>query len=147
MDDGPQDISPVIPSELVEKTSKLVTLKPHLPSTEINSLVKKINNLLNKSIENELMFAGFVKEGALSEDGTVSNTAIAVHRSRKDSIAELVKVKMMLEGIATENSTVTHRFDTNGLVEALREARRGRAGRPVSLEAGDPRYGRENRDV
>lgn len=122
-----------VPSELVKNTGELSILKPHLPSTKINILVKKIDNLLDEYIDNELMFAKLVKDGAVYKNAAgencISDTAIAVHRARKDSVSELVKVKMTLEGIATEHKSVVHRFDVNGLLEALRSARVGKVGR------------------
>lgn len=133
----PSNSAVIVPSELVESTNELVALNPRLPtnkqisSKSLQPLINKIDKLLDKYIANELMFADFVKGGAVGNDGLISDTAIAVHRARKDSIAELIKVKMNLEGIATEHKSVVHRFDVNGLLEALREARDGKTFRRV----------------
>lgn len=78
----------------------------NLLSAETKSLVKKVDDLLDKYIENELMFAKFVKDGSLDEDGIVSDVAIAVHRARKDSISDLVKIRELLDGKPTERVSV-----------------------------------------
>ena len=91
-----------IKSELVEKTEKLVESSSVM---EKETLIAQINKLLNISIENELMFSEIIRDGAVykNSDGedTVSNTAIALHSKRKDSISDLVKIKQLLDGLPT----------------------------------------------
>lgn len=125
------------PSELIEATDKLINKVPSvIPSKMpvlqggIKPLINKIDELLRLRIKNELRVLKAIDEGFLingTED--ISPAAMAMHKSAKDSISELVKVKMNLEGIATETKSVVHRFDVNGLLEALRSARVGKVGR------------------
>lgn len=124
------------PSELVERTNELAAInldlpsESRLPSKSLQPLISKIDKLLSLRIKNELRVLELIDGSLVSDDGmTISDKAVALHKSSKDSISELVKVKMTLEGLSTENKSVTHRFDTNGLLEALREARGGRVAR------------------
>lgn len=125
-----QDLS-YVSSELVEKTDELIVLNPNLPPNTLKPLINKIDKLLFLRLKNELRILELIDTGLIHDDGTVSDKAVALHKSSKDSISELVKVKLNLEGIATETSSVVHRFDVNGLLEALREARGGRVARDV----------------
>lgn len=116
-----------VSSELVSSVERL----PTVPTSDLKPLIKKINKLLDAYINNELMFASFVETGAVGSDGVVSDVAIQVHKGRKDSISELVKVKMTLEGMAVERKDVVHTFDVGGLLEAIRGVRASRINREV----------------
>ena len=89
---------------LVDESEKLSNGKDN------TAIIKKINTILDIYISNELMFANFVRDGAVYKDDSgedvISDKAIALHKARKDSISDLVKVKLNLQGIATEGAGV-----------------------------------------
>lgn len=137
MEDRLSSESTIHSSELVESTGELAALSSCLPSSQqvtsksLQPLINKIDKLLSLRIKNEIRVLEAIDSGFLHDDGTVSDKAVSLHKSSKDSISELVKVKLNLEGIATEYKSVVHRFDVNGLLEALRAARGGRVARNV----------------
>lgn len=68
-------------------------------------LVQKIDHILSLRLENELMITNLLKVGVQHDQlGVV--TAAQINNKSKDSISELVKVKQLLEGSATERLDV-----------------------------------------
>ena len=111
-----------IKSKLVEKTNKLVESSSVV---EKKILIGQISKLLNLSIENELMFSRLVKEGAVYKNSLgeekVSDTAIALHSKRKDSISDLVKVKQSLEGLVVDGGQMVLIIKTSQEKDELKE--------------------------
>ena len=110
-------------SNLVKESEKLK------PGKNNEAVIKKIDSLLDIYISNEMMFAQFVAEGAVYKDTdgeeVVSDKAIALHKARKDSISDLVKVKLNLQGIVTEgvgvNVIVNNQSQMDELVCIIRK--------------------------
>ena len=109
-------------SVLVDKVDKLVGSSSVV---EKKILIGQISKLLNLSIENELMFSRLVKEGAVYKDSLgeekVSDTAIALHSKRKDSISDLVKVKQSLEGLVVDGGQMVLIIKTSQEKDELKE--------------------------
>ena len=109
-------------SVLVEKTNKLVESSSVV---EKKALIAQINKLLNLSIENELMFSGFARDLAVYKtslgEEKVSDTAIALHSKRKDSISDLVKVKQSLEGLVVDGGQMVLIIKTAAEQSELKE--------------------------
>lgn len=107
---------------LVDKVDKLVGSSSVV---EKKILIGQISKLLNLSIENELMFSRLVKEGAVYKDSLgeekVSDTAIALHSKRKDSISDLVKVKQSLEGLVVDGGQMVLIIKTSQEKDELKE--------------------------
>ena len=109
-------------SVLVDKVDKLVESSSVV---EKKILIGQISKLLNLSIENELMFSRLVKEGAVYKDSSgeekVSDTAIALHSKRKDSISDLVKIKQSLEGLTVDGGQMVLIIKTSQEKDELKE--------------------------
>lgn len=87
------------------------------------SLQKRLERILDLRIHNEVRILKLIDEGLLYEENgeeVVSDKAIALHKSHKDSICELVKIHRLLSGLSTENMHVS--------VEEQEELKRLRGG-------------------
>ena len=124
MENTDTNLSPSVHTNpLIKKTEQLIEAKNSDDKSFQEKLIAEIDELLKLRINNEKRILALIDEGLIRDDGIVSDIALNMHKSSKDSITELIKVKMNLEGVATENKSVVHRFDVNGLITALRAAR------------------------
>lgn len=71
------------------------------------SLQKRMEKILDLRIKLEVRMLKLIDGGLLHDDGTISDKAVALHKSAKDSISELIKVYRLLCDLSTENINIT----------------------------------------
>ena len=78
------------------------------------SLGERIGKILDLRLKNEIMITSLLKIGVEYDKISVENAA-SINSKNKDSISDLVKIKQLLDGLATERISVEEISEVNNI--------------------------------
>lgn len=79
---------------------------------DVKTLSQKIDKILEVRLKNELMLSKLLNVGVVHDKIAVQDAA-AINSRNKDSISELIKIKQLLDGLATERISVSESVEIN----------------------------------
>lgn len=96
----------ILSEEQENLVQELLKLATETGSLDGKSLREKIDVILEKRIENELVINSLLNVGVVYDKITVQEAA-KINNKSKDSLSDLVKVIQLLEGLPTERVGVS----------------------------------------